>query len=628
MDVARILIVEDESIVALDMQNRIQKLGYEVIARATSGSEAVKYAEAYQPDLILMDIRLQGPMDGIEAATCIRDKHSIPFVYLTAYSDDETRKRAKITEPYGYLIKPFEERELQTTIEMALYKYAMEQKVRAQAEQLNVILNTVPEGIVLLTADHHVITANPLGDDFLRHIATVSVDDRLLRLANHEVKFFINTPGVWHEVEIETPEHRIFEIVAQPTKDTIGGHAHQWVFVIHDVTQHREIWQRSLNQAQLVAVGQLAAGIAHDFNNILSILNLGDQMVLRTESELTSGNKTRLENNLKQIDRGSQLINQVLDFSRSSTLEPTTFDLLPAIIDITEMLERMLPENIFIDLQTKVTTCTLRADAARMQQVLMNLVINARDAMPNGGNITISVDYLTITPDQATQYPELLPGNWLQIQVSDDGQGIPEHILPRVFEPFFTTKPQGEGVGLGLAQVYGIVGKHEGHVDVISTVGKGTTVTLYFPALRKHNELLNESDHPNSILVVGTHETIMVVEDEPILRQNLCDLLNLLDYNVLDAANGLEALDVYNQHRDDISLILSDIVMPQMGGLDMCRHLRLTDDNVQIILMSGYSSELSPDELKELNVGAFLPKPMQPEILAQVIGNLLSRSIV
>ncbi len=623
MTTANILIVEDESIVALDMQNRLRMLGYHVVGRATTGMEAIQQAETQQPDLILMDIRLQGPMDGIEAAAIIRKRKSIPVVYLTAYSDNETLKRAKLTEPHGYLIKPFEERELQTAIEVALYKHAMEQQVRVQAEQLSTILNTVPEGIVLLDSDHYVVTANPIGRAYLDELAALDADDRLVQLGEFKLSHFVQAPGVWQEIEIKTTNRRVFEIVAKPTMDNPDSKHCRWVLVIHDVTDLREIWQRSQQQAQLIVVGQLAAGIAHDFNNILSILSLGDQMILMTEPELKPQNKDRLENNLHQIERGSQLINQVLDFSRISTLESKIFDLLPLIKEITIMLERMLPENIQLELQALSPTCVLQADAARIQQVLMNLVINARDALPNGGHITITIRHLTIEPGQPTPLPDLYPGHWIRIQVTDDGVGIPEHILPHVFEPFYTTKPQGKGTGLGLAQVYGIVHQHNGALNITSNPEEGTAFDVYLPAFEAPQNEMDDTQMENEQLALGTSETIMIVEDEAMLRQNLGELLQLLDYQVVDAANGREALTVFDENREVIRLVLSDLVMPEMGGLDLCRQLRQRDEQVPIVIMSGYSSEVNAAELEELNVGAFLQKPMQPEALSQIIENLL-----
>lgn len=618
-----ILIVEDESIVALDMQNRLRRLGYRVLGRAISGLEAIEQAMTCRPDLILMDIRLQGPIDGIEAATVIRERLSVPIIYLTAYSDNDTLERAKITEPQGYLIKPFEERELQTTIEVALYKYSMEQRLQTQSEQFRTILNTVPEGIVLLDESHCVIAANALGHQYLDDIAIQDVGDQLVSVGEYSLDYFLTTPAEWREIEIDSVPRRILEILVKPTIPDTQNAKPQWVIVIKDVTSNREILQRSQQQSQLAAVGQLAAGIAHDFNNILTILNLGDKMVMMTEKNMSPQNAERLRNNMNQIRRGSELINQMLDFSRCAELEATVIDLTPLVKETSKMLQRMLPETIKFDLEQQQVQCTVRADAVRIQQVLTNLVINARDALPEGGHIIVRLDALTIELGKPALLPDLSPGNWILLQVIDNGHGIPDHVLPHVFEPFFSTKPKGKGVGLGLAQVYGIVRQHEGVIDVISEEGQGTAFSIYLPAYSATTNAVTDANGEGS-MINGTHETILLVEDEKILRETLAELLVLLDYKVLQAANGREALALFHQHAAQIQLVLSDMIMPEMGGLDLCHALRRHSAELPIIIMTGYSSDFSLQKLEELNVAAIMRKPMQLEVLTHTIEVLLN----
>lgn len=481
-----IMVVEDETIVALDMKNRLQQLGYRVVGRAVSGTEAIQYASYLQPDLILMDVRIQGDLDGIETAERIRSRHDIPIIYLTAYSDEETLKRAKITEPYGYLIKPFEERELHTIIEMTLHKHAMERKLRQQSNRLQAIVDTVPEGIVMLNAENEIVLANSLGLDYLEVIAERDPETVLRAIGQHTLDKLFASAGIWHDIETDDAEKRAFVVTAKPVASdpNVGG----WVIIMHDVSERQEMLRRVQQHTHLAAIGQLAAGIAHDFNNILTVLSFGDKVVLMTHPELSAHGRECLENNLRQIERASQLVKQVLDFSRRLPLEPIMVDLLPLIKETAKMLERTLPENIELTVQHELSTCILLADPGRIQQVVTNLVLNARDALPSGGAIRISLNSLTLHADDTPPVAEMSPGRWIHLAVADNGTGIPVQILPRIFEPFFTTKRQGQGTGLGLAQVYGIVRNHEGFITVDTREDMGTTFDIYLPSVEPQGD--------------------------------------------------------------------------------------------------------------------------------------------
>ncbi len=622
MSSPKILIVEDESIVALDMQTRLNRLGYEVVGISDSGLEAIEMAGNHQPDLALMDIRLRGTMDGVETANQFRTRYDIPVVYLTAYADEQTLKRAKVTEPLGYLVKPFEERELHSTIEMALYKIEMDKRLQAQTARLQRIVSTVPEGVALLDANHRLVLVNPRAEAYLADLAGVSVGDIVDRLGDTSIEHLLNRSGdeSWHEIKIKGSYPRVFEAIlsiAQPDSAPTGNNASEWVLVLREVTAERQIQERIQLQDRLAAVGQLAAGIAHDFNNILASLLLTPYMIQRTEPHLSPKNLERLDSITQLAKRASDLIKQILDFSRASAMEMIPIDLRPLLKELSKMLERMLPEDISFRLIYLPDDYMVKGDSTRIIQLLMNLVLNARDAMPNGGELC--VELARVSGDEMHIADISSHNGWLRINVTDRGTGIHPDALPHVFEPFFTTKAPGKGTGLGLAQVYGIIQQHGGHINIDTQLGQGTTFSVYFPALSPLSpvEVHLGVDHTSPLR--GNQQTILIVEDNPDVRQSICDILELSNYHILTASNGREALTVIDQLETQVDLILTDLVMPEMGGLELCRELRRKNSTVKVIILSGYISEETLEELKSLAVSDYLRKPIDAEHLVTTI---------
>ncbi|MCC7450849.1 MAG: response regulator [Anaerolineae bacterium] len=629
MPPSKILIVEDESIVALDIRNRLIRMGYHVVGMAVTGEEAVDQAREKQPNLVLMDIRLKGEMDGIEAAAAIRACFEIPVIYLTAYADENTLQRAKITEPYGYLIKPFEERELTNVIEIALYKHRMEKRLRDQARQLQRIVNTVPQGMILLDGDCRIVTANPQAQEYLPALTDSLVNDRLNCLGNLTIAELLAEPasGLWHEMHLAGSPRRIFEVVANPiAEDTTSNNAVDtgWVLLIRDVTQERAMQQHAQEQERMAAVGQLAAGIAHDFKNIIAGIVLSAQVVMMRGSHLTPQDRENLNTICRQAMRANDLIRQILDFTRSSVMERHPLDVMPLLEELTQMLERTLPENIRLELQYQPGKYIVNGDTTRLTQALMNLILNARDAMPDGGGLRIELARGKAVPDG---FP--VNGNsaeWLQIKVADTGVGIPDDILPHIFEPFFTTKPPGKGTGLGLAQVYGIVQQHEGQIDVSSHVGSGTVFTIHMPVVPDEpvkKEAFALAGVPS--LVQGQGQNLLVVEDNTELREAICDTLQLLNYRVMQASNGRDALTLISSGQYPVDLVISDLVMPEMGGAELCAELRQRGNAVPIIVMTGYSSEETMNKLRSLKVAECLQKPIDMTVLSAKIASLLQR---
>jgi PAS domain S-box-containing protein len=490
-------------------------------------------------------------------------------------------------------------------------------QVQEQAHRVQQIMDTVPEGLLLLDSNCHVLLANPLGKKDLATLAGAQVGDTLTRLGDRPLAEFLTSPprGLWHEVVTAS---RFFQAIARPIED--GPTPKGWVLVIRDMTQQYAAERRAQQQERLAAVGQLAAGIAHDFNNIMAVITLYAGMLARTP-DLPAKVYERLGTIHQQALRASDLVQQILDFSRRAVLERGPLDLVVFIKEQVKLLERTLPESIKIELVYGRDEYVVNGDPTRLQQAVMNLAANARDAMPEGGRLRIDLERMRIEDAQQAPLPDMPAGEWVRVAVSDTGVGIPPEALSHLFEPFFTTKSAGDGTGLGLAQVYGIVRQHEGYIDVKTRMGEGTTFMLYLPALavpRPQTPSLEAEQ-----LVPGHGETILTVEDDAATRRAVVSSLEMLGYRVLEAANGQDALTTFEQHASEIRLVLSDVVMPEMGGQALFQALKQRDPAVKVVLMTGHPLEGQIESLRAQGLDGWLPKPPSMERLAEVVAQVL-----
>ncbi len=492
-------------------------------------------------------------------------------------------------------------------------------QVQEQARRLQQVMASVPEGVLLLDAEGCVVLANPVAQGDLDFLADARVGEIVDHLGDCSLSELLTSPpkGRWHEIQ---SDHRIFEAIAKPL--VVGPQPEGWVLVLRDVTEEREVEQRAAQQQRLAAVGQLAAGIAHDFNNIMAVIVLYAQMAGRTPN-LPSNLQDKLHTITDQAHKATNLIEQILDFSRRAILERRPLDLLSLLKEQVKLFDRTFPDNITVRLVHDTKSHTISADATRIQQALMNLAVNARDAMPDGGTLAFDLTEVTFEDESAAPLPEMSPGTWVRLDVHDTGAGIPADALPHIFEPFFTTKEGGKGSGLGLAQVFGIVRQHEGRINVVSKRDKGATFTIYLPAIpmmladQMEGEIL-------STLPRGRSELILVVEDNPVTRQALVDALDSLNYRTLEVADGEAALRAIEQSPGDIALVLSDVAMPQMDGLTLVHALQRETPDLPVILISGHPQQQDPRQMPNLH--AWLAKPIDLFQLAEVLAQALRES--
>ncbi len=424
------------------------------------------------------------------------------------------------------------------------------------------------------------------------------------------------------EVSISTKDNhsRTLSVHAFPIEAADGE---MMGFLAQDITERLRQERELRQQERLAAVGQLAAGIAHDFNNIMAVIVLHAQMILASAAGLSDRAREQLTTVIEQAHHASQLIEQILDFSRRAMIERGPLDLLPFLKEQVKLLQRTMPDNIHIvlDWHQERDSYTVKADPTRMQQMVMNLAVNARDAMPAGGTLSLT---LTPAPTGAETLPELIrdaPHDWIQLEVSDTGEGIPPEIEPRIFEPFFTTKAPDQGTGLGLAQVYGIVKQHQGEIDVDSVVGEGTRFTIILPVCPNHTD---QAEAEATVEIEPGHgETILVVEDNQATRRTLAESLELLGYTICLAENGWDALRTLETGDGDIALVITDLVMPEMDGRTLIAALRTRAPSLPVVVISGHPLDEALTDLQELGVTEWLQKPLDLTELGGLVGRLL-----
>ena len=491
-------------------------------------------------------------------------------------------------------------------------------QVREQAQRVHQIVETVPEGVLLLDKDGRIVLANPVAERDLVKLALIDEHEVIISLGDHPLAELLIAPpiGQWHEIEVDG---RFFEVIARPVGDQ--PHPEYWVMVINDITEARVRQRYQQAQERLATVGQLAAGIAHDFNNVMAVIVLYAQ-ILQKAKDISPKSRQHLAMIDDQAKHAAKLIQQILDFSRRSTMELLPLNLLPMVKELVKLLERTLHENITLTLTFEQNDLIVRTDPTRLQQILMNLAFNARDAMPDGGQLSFDLSHLSIKSEDELPLPDMTVGEWVQLKVSDTGVGVADDHLAHLFEPFFTTKERGKGTGLGLAQVYGIVKQHGGSIDVKSRIGEGTVFTIFLPCLTS-SPIESPSSLANVTTLSGT-ETVLLVEDNEAMRLSVTDTLTGLGYKVLAATTGKEALAILARETA-VSLLLTDYVMPAMSGLDLCRSVHKTYPHVIALLMTGYPLGIETAVLQEDGIAGLIEKPFSVEVLAEKVRQILDK---
>jgi PAS domain S-box-containing protein len=384
----------------------------------------------------------------------------------------------------------------------------------------------------------------------------------------------------------------------------------------------RSSLELQLQQAQkMEAVGRLAGGVAHDFNNLLTVISGRAHMLL---SRLKPGDPMHRDVDLiqKTSQRAVALTSQLLAFSRKQVVQPRVLELGPLVADLMPMLQRMIGEDMELVVEPVQGTGRVKVDPSQMQQVLMNLAVNARDAMPNGGRIGVSIRDVEVDEAAALQQTNLPPGPYVALAVSDTGTGMSAETAAHIFEPFFTTKEHGKGTGLGLSTVYGIVEQSRGHIQVQSEPDRGTTFTIHLPRVEEPLAADQPTDAPRRLRT--TSRTVLVVDDEPEVLELATEILRRVGYSVLEAADGAAALEVARGHEGEIHLLVTDMVMPGMSGRDLAERLRALRHALPVLYISGYVQDAAARATLGREHSAFVAKPFTPELLTDRVRELLA----
>jgi len=771
----KILIVEDERIVAEDIKASLHNLGYIVSGLVPSGEEAILSVGKVPPDIILMDIMLRGPLTGIETAEKLRADYNIPIIYLTAYADSNTLDSAKRTEPFGYILKPFSDKELQSTIEMALYKYSLELELKKNRAFLFTALNSIADAVIITDEEGVISMMNPraevlLGcnaddaigkkmkkfvqlvhEDTSERIAdpvrnmldkevqtslvpnliltrkngeNVYVDESASRLKSEGGHFF-GVIFAYHditfrkqsEIALRDSEEKFRAITASAQdaiiimdsdgyvsywnpaaeklfgysiEETKGNKLHSLIMpdkyvkdhsqgldeykitgegpfisktlelegrrkdgthfpvelslsllklkdewhalgIVRDISERKKLEdekQRVQDQffqiQKMEAIGTLAGGIAHDFNNLLTAVCGHIDLALTKIDE-----QSPLFENFRQImaacKSASGLVRQLLLFSHKQPVVLSTINLNMHIQEVLTMIERIIGEDIVIKTDFAQDLLSVQADYSNIEQVIMNLSINARDAMPDGGQLLFKTENIVLTEQDCKMLPEIKPGKFVQLTVSDQGLGIEHKDLPHIFEPFYTTKGDGLGTGLGLAVVYSIMKKHNGLITVSSELNKGTSFKLIFPATTKRDPI-KIKETISLLTLQGDGKRVLIVEDQDSVREFARMALNDNGYVATEASSVKEAMEKFEKMQGKFDLVFSDVVLPDKTGIFLVEELLSFKPDLKVLLSSGYTDDRLQWPIIQKRGLRFLKKPYRLAELLQAVKDIFEQT--
>jgi two-component system cell cycle sensor histidine kinase/response regulator CckA len=590
------------------------------------------------PDIILSDYSMP-EFNGLRAAELLKKSGlNIPFILISGTVGEDVAVEAMKHGATDYLLKDRIAR-LGIAVESALEQKRLrdehdrvEEARRISEARYRTLFDYAPDGIVIADPNSYYLDANAsicrmLGythDEFIRlHASNIVVQTEVQHIA--PALSAIKARSDYHrEWQFRRKDGSVFtaEVIAtaMPDGNLMG--------LIRDITERKQLELQFIEAQKMEVIGHLASGIAHDFNNILGVI-IGYNDLMMTELA-PGGLSHKCADEIRHAaERATALTRQLLLFSRKQSVQPTVLNLHEVIEDTDKMLRRLIDENVELTIVPEKEPGRIKADSGLVGQLLMNLVVNARDAMPNGGKLKIETSNVTLDENGARQHAGLIPGDYVMLAISDTGSGMTAEVKARLFEAFFTTKPKGKGTGLGLATCQTIVKQCGGGIDVQSELGKGSTFKIYFPRVEQPVE---PADMLKKIAdakpLVGGTETILLVEDEPSVRHLACSILEAQGYNVVRANNGQDALHAARDHKGSpIRLVVTDVIMPLMSGAVMAEWLKATYPGLKILFTSGYTDDaIAQHGVLEAGV-QFLSKPYTPAALARRVRAMLDNEI-
>jgi len=633
----QILIVEDEGIIAADIQNRLERLGYTVPTIARSGEEALHFARSTPFDLVLMDIRLKGDMDGITTAQALKGVLQTPVVYITAHADEDTINRATRTEPFGYILKPIRDSELRSAVQISIHKHEMERRLRTSEAWLSTTLQSIGEGVIATDTNNEVVFMNPLAEQLTGWSAKDAHGRQLMEvLALFDE--FTGAPSENPAVRLlprqgaPAPPPRGYTLTSRSGASTVvelscfenrPDEPLGAILVLRDISARRELESRVMQSQRMEAIANLAAGLAHDFNNQLTVvLGCAEELCESLAGE-------SLERSLEIKNAASlatSITSQLLTLSRHETVRQE-------VLNINEVIVEMQPAISYTLGKTRILTTTLgphvgrvRADRGQLKQVLLNLALNARDAMPGGGELRMETRNAEVQPGT---HAALLcpPGPYVRLLVSDSGEGMDKATLAHIFEPFFTTKKPGFGTGLGLSMVHSIVVQSGGYITAASELWKGTAFEILLPRVGDFQKVRDIGSLEEGAPGGDATPTVLLVEDEDNVRRVMHKYFEQEGYQLLEARDGEEAQIIAERYEEPIHILVTDVVMPGISGPQLADRLAPLRPGMKVLFVSGYAHDsLEENWVVDWQMN-FLPKPFSAsELLGRVRELLGARS--
>lgn len=640
-----ILIVDDTPTNLNVLFEFLRNSGFRVLV-AQGGKSALQKAAYAKPDLILLDI-LMPDLDGFETCRILKSQpetKDTPIIFMTALSETVDKVKGLRLGAVDYITKPFQQEEVLARIQLHLnlsqltrqvqeQNAQLEQQIqeRIQAEemlrqheaQLRLITDALPVMIAYIDRSHCYRFVNRGYEDWFQrprktlqslHIRDVLGEALYQELLPKLTLAFSGQTVTFENTRTRAGHSHHLEITYVPH---LEGNTVQGTYVlIQDVTERKQLERQLLRSQRMESLGTLASGMAHDLNNVLTPILMSVQLLaMKYKDEQSQQWLELLEMSTK---RGADLIRQVMSFVRGMEGKQTLIQPEHLVWEIKQMAEETFPKSITIATHIAPNLWAVSGDSTQLHQVLMNLCVNARDAMPNGGRLSILAENLEIDAAFVQIHPEAKTGAYLLITIADTGIGIPAEIIDRIFEPFFTTKEFGKGTGLGLSTVIGIVRSHRGFITVSSEFNQGTQFKVFLPAIAP----ATASPSEDGDLPVGHGETILLVDDEVAIREIVQNLLEAHGYRTLTANDGVEAIALYVQYPEAIDLVIVDIMMPSMDGALAIRALKEINPHVRIIAMSGLVSSEACFNLLDTDILAFLPKPFTTKDLLTTLNKV------
>jgi PAS domain S-box-containing protein len=627
----RILLVDDEPQVLLALEDL---LGDDfAVLKTASPEEALKMVANDREIAVVLSDQRMPQMTGDELLARINGSSDAERILVTAFADLSAVIRAVNNgKLFAYVTKPWNPNDLVLMVQKAADHFRLTQELARERRLLTSILNSLDEGIVAADREGNTLLFNPqaakiLGTSAQRLNPQTWARDFGVFTSDRKQ----NLPALLDPLLRAVAGEKVAEIeawvkngtargatVAMSGTPLVGDHddVTGGVAVLRDVTRQRDL-ETQLSQSQkMEAIGRLAGGVAHDFNNLLVVIQSYAEL-LREELLEQDSKRGDLDEILAAARRAAALTKQLLAFSRSEPVQPTELRLSEVVTGIEKMLRRIIGEDIELTTELAPSVGVVRADAGQLDQVILNLSINARDAMEGGGQLVISTRNVSFEADDENAHLDIPPGEYVMLAVSDSGTGMDSETQRRIFEPFFTTKEVGQGTGLGLATVYGIVQQSGGQIRVASELGRGTSFKIYFPRLDEGPMIRDQrTDETAEISASGT---LLIVEDDSAVRQVAARVLKERGYTVLEARRPSEARRICAEHGSAIDLLLTDVIMPECTGTELARELNQLHPRMRVVYMSGYPGGAA-SRAGALGHGAgYLEKPFSPAALTEKI---------